>query len=174
MKRKCLNCVEYKDCSDSFVAWIFFIVGVVAAIAIWHGLSPGRYKIDISSSNWECMACGNTFVKKTKESPPIVCPECKAEEAVEVHSRVCSKCGKTTPVFRMRLIESAREEVKDPTHKMVSFIRPLEAQYWIEQDDGNYGWTDWIQMNSMEATDYRRSQKCPNCGESLLRAKRKR
>ncbi|NQT23452.1 MAG: hypothetical protein HQ579_08480 [Candidatus Omnitrophica bacterium] len=31
---KCKNCIEQRNCSDSFASWIFFIVGLVAAIAI--------------------------------------------------------------------------------------------------------------------------------------------
>ncbi len=31
---KCLNCIERKNCEDSITAWIFFIVGLVATIAI--------------------------------------------------------------------------------------------------------------------------------------------
>ena len=32
--RKCLSCNEYKNCKDSFSSWIFFIVGLIATIAI--------------------------------------------------------------------------------------------------------------------------------------------
>ena len=32
--RECLNCIERKNCEDSFTAWIFFIIGLVATIAI--------------------------------------------------------------------------------------------------------------------------------------------
>ncbi|MBL7156628.1 MAG: hypothetical protein ISS92_00550 [Candidatus Omnitrophica bacterium] len=31
---KCVNCTEYKNCRDSFTSWIFFIIGIVATIAI--------------------------------------------------------------------------------------------------------------------------------------------
>jgi len=31
---KCLNCVEYKRCRDSYVSWIFFAIGLVATIAM--------------------------------------------------------------------------------------------------------------------------------------------
>lgn len=34
MKTKCINCSEYKNCNDSFASWIFFIVGLVATVAI--------------------------------------------------------------------------------------------------------------------------------------------
>ncbi len=34
MNKKCLNCSEYKNCRDSFVSWIFFIIGMVATIAL--------------------------------------------------------------------------------------------------------------------------------------------
>ena len=32
--RKCINCSERKNCSDSFTSWIFFIIGIIATIAI--------------------------------------------------------------------------------------------------------------------------------------------
>ena len=31
---KCKDCTEYKRCKDSFASWIFFLVGLVATIAI--------------------------------------------------------------------------------------------------------------------------------------------
>ena len=34
MDKKCLNCSEYKNCRDSFASWIFFLIGIVATIAI--------------------------------------------------------------------------------------------------------------------------------------------
>ena len=33
-KKKCLTCVEYKRCRDSYASWIFFVIGLVATIAI--------------------------------------------------------------------------------------------------------------------------------------------
>jgi hypothetical protein len=33
-KDKCLTCSEYKNCRDSFSSWIFFIIGLIATIAI--------------------------------------------------------------------------------------------------------------------------------------------
>jgi len=33
-KRKCLNCGQAKNCGDSFVSWIFFIIGLIATVAI--------------------------------------------------------------------------------------------------------------------------------------------
>lgn len=32
--KKCLNCSEYRNCRDSFASWIFFIIGIIATIAI--------------------------------------------------------------------------------------------------------------------------------------------
>jgi len=32
--KKCLDCSEYKNCKDSFASWIFFIIGLIATIAI--------------------------------------------------------------------------------------------------------------------------------------------
>lgn len=34
MKNRCITCSEYKNCKDSFASWIFFIVGLVATVAI--------------------------------------------------------------------------------------------------------------------------------------------
>ena len=34
MNMKCINCSERKRCSDSFASWIFFIIGLIATIAI--------------------------------------------------------------------------------------------------------------------------------------------
>ena len=33
-KNNCLNCSEYRNCRDSFASWIFFIVGIIATIAV--------------------------------------------------------------------------------------------------------------------------------------------
>ncbi|MCG2711953.1 MAG: hypothetical protein L6416_06485 [Candidatus Omnitrophica bacterium] len=32
--KKCLNCLQRKNCGDSFVSWIFFVIGLVATVAI--------------------------------------------------------------------------------------------------------------------------------------------
>jgi hypothetical protein len=32
--KKCINCSEYKNCKDSFAAWIFFIIGLAATVSI--------------------------------------------------------------------------------------------------------------------------------------------
>ena len=32
--KKCLNCQEYKNCKDSFTSWIFFIIGIIATLAV--------------------------------------------------------------------------------------------------------------------------------------------
>lgn len=35
MKNKeCITCIEYKRCRDSYVSWIFFIIGLIATVAI--------------------------------------------------------------------------------------------------------------------------------------------
>lgn len=31
---KCIKCSEYKNCSDSFKSWIFFIIGLVATVSV--------------------------------------------------------------------------------------------------------------------------------------------
>ena len=31
---KCLSCSEYNNCKDSFASWVFFIIGLIATIAI--------------------------------------------------------------------------------------------------------------------------------------------
>ncbi|MBU1863315.1 MAG: hypothetical protein KKH94_06615 [Candidatus Omnitrophica bacterium] len=34
MKKQCRSCSEYRRCKDSFTSWIFFIVGLIATIAM--------------------------------------------------------------------------------------------------------------------------------------------
>ncbi len=31
---KCINCLEHKRCEDNYTSWIFFIIGLIATIAI--------------------------------------------------------------------------------------------------------------------------------------------
>jgi len=31
---ECKNCIEHKRCKDSFLSWIFFIIGLIATMAI--------------------------------------------------------------------------------------------------------------------------------------------
>lgn len=33
-KDKCIDCLEYKRCKDSYTSWIFFIIGLIATIAL--------------------------------------------------------------------------------------------------------------------------------------------
>jgi len=33
-KKKCENCTEYRRCKDSYTSWIFFIIGLIATIAV--------------------------------------------------------------------------------------------------------------------------------------------
>ena len=33
-KEKCVNCPEYKNCSESFASWVFFMIGLVATVAM--------------------------------------------------------------------------------------------------------------------------------------------
>ena len=32
--KKCVSCREYRNCQDSFTSWVFFIVGIIATVAI--------------------------------------------------------------------------------------------------------------------------------------------
>lgn len=32
--KRCINCVEHKRCKDSYTSWLFFIIGLIATIAI--------------------------------------------------------------------------------------------------------------------------------------------
>ena len=31
---KCVDCVEHRRCNDSFASWIFFVIGLIATIAL--------------------------------------------------------------------------------------------------------------------------------------------
>jgi len=48
--RKCIDCSEYTNCKDSFASWVFFIIGLIATVAIrvvtvLIGLNPVYAKI---------------------------------------------------------------------------------------------------------------------------------
>lgn len=32
--KKCVDCIEYRNCQESFSSWIFFIIGIIATIAV--------------------------------------------------------------------------------------------------------------------------------------------
>lgn len=32
--KKCVGCAEHKNCQESFSSWIFFIIGIIATIAV--------------------------------------------------------------------------------------------------------------------------------------------
>ena len=32
--KRCISCNEYKNCKDSFTSWVFFIIGLIATVAI--------------------------------------------------------------------------------------------------------------------------------------------
>ncbi len=34
MQKRCITCSEYKNCRDSFASWVFFIIGLIATVAI--------------------------------------------------------------------------------------------------------------------------------------------
>lgn len=34
MNKKCVDCAEYKNCKESSLSWVFFIIGIIATIAV--------------------------------------------------------------------------------------------------------------------------------------------
>lgn len=32
--KKCIGCSQYKKCKDSFTSWIFFVIGIIATVAL--------------------------------------------------------------------------------------------------------------------------------------------
>ena len=32
--KKCIGCSQYKNCKDSFASWVFFIIGIIATVAL--------------------------------------------------------------------------------------------------------------------------------------------
>ena len=33
-KNKCIGCSEYRNCQDSYASWLFFIIGIIATVAV--------------------------------------------------------------------------------------------------------------------------------------------
>lgn len=33
-KKKCLNCIQNKNCNETYISWIFFVIALIATVAI--------------------------------------------------------------------------------------------------------------------------------------------
>ena len=105
---------------------------------------------------WQCLECDDIFKEKTSELPPIDCPKGHPGQAVALYYATCPECGKKVPESRWRLTErgKAQEEAmrklqeegefRPPPMALMGMGAAREIQYWVQQSDGSYGWTDWI------------------------------
>jgi len=130
---------------------------------------------------WQCLNCDDIFKKKTLEWPPIECPKCSGQ-AVGFSYRTCPQCGEEIVVSRWRLTEAgkAQEKARKAQEEAKGFRGPpqgpfgpmgmgppIETQYRAQQNDGSYGWTDWISSRTPAAVMIYSTLKCEKC-QALL------
>ena len=131
---------------------------------------------------WQCLECANIFKEKTFESPPIDCPKGHPGQAVALRYRICPQCGEKVAVSRWRLTEEgkAQEEARKAQEEARGFrgpprgplgpmgmAPPIEVQYWAQQSDGSYGWTDWISSRDPRTMMIELALTCEKC-QALL------
>ena len=161
---------------------LIFVITCSAAIAVavlttaftlWSGGSGGR----MGPSQWQCLepGCGYEFSKNTREHPPIECPKCGGQ-AVRVNYRKCPRCGKNVLVSRMRLTEQGQaryQNIKGSSGQVSAMPRgpgmalPMEIQFWAQQADGSFGWTDWILPGDPQIGQSVSVPKCSKCAAPL-------
>ena len=88
----------------------------------------------------------------------------------------CPKCGEDVLVSRMRLTEQGQaqyQNMKESSDQMPvvpmgpGMDLPSEIQFWAQQADGSFGWTDWIFSGDPQIGQVFSSLKCPKCSTPL-------
>ena len=136
---------------------------------------------------WQCVKCDYEFSFETPVFPPVDCPKCSGQ-AARVSYQKCPHCGKQVPMYRTRVAEHVRdeimamkkqleEELKDQDPEAGGAINPLvmrmmmappkELQFWVKQDDGQYGWGPWLDNDAPETWQLFETLRCSKCGGQL-------
>lgn len=131
----------------------------------------------VRSFDWQCLECGSEFRSKTRETPPIACPECQGQ-AVRLDYRKCPACGERVLVSRMHAAETTEAQGEatgaKPGEEQGVLPRPgllappMLIQYRLKQSDGSYGWSLWMPLVSRQAQQAEFNLQCPECGSPLL------
>ena len=149
------------------------VAAVTMAFTLFSGGSGGK----IGPSQWQCLNpdCGYEFSKDTREYSPIECGKCGGQ-AVWVNYRKCPECEEDVLVSRTRLTEQGQaqyQNMKESPGKMPvtpmgpRMSLPMENQFWVQQADGSYGWTDWVFAGGPQSRQVFSSLKCPKCSAPL-------
>ena len=136
---------------------------VVAAVAVVHYFSGGSSKI--VATKWQCLNCDREFKMKKFVAPPIECPKCDGQ-AVRLVYRTCPKCKAKVLASRVQRIGGAGAGGA-PGMGGPMGMPPMQAQFWLKQPDGSYGWSDWMSLASPQARQIHDGFKCTECGASL-------
>lgn len=154
---------------------------LVAAVALIHFLTGSSGTGNVTSA-WQCLACDSEFSKTTTEMPPIACPKCDGQ-AVRVMYRKCPSCGNQMAVNRLRLSEADKARRDAMATKlaespgtaparppMMGLMNMQETQYRVKQQDGSYGWTDWMSgsLSPRVAMEWQRNMRCSKCDALLF------
>ena len=170
---------------DKLIFIIICSLGIgVAVIVLAVHLFP-RNIVAAQSGRWQCLECDHTFKKETSELPPIECPKC-GQDAVGLTYRTCPQCGKKTVVSHWSLTEQGKAEEEatrrqeEETGTQQPRLRPLVAelpiavQYWAQQTDGSYGWTDWMNKADPMSRMVHAALTCDKCQSPLYPVQQRR
>ena len=148
-------------------------VAVITMVFMFSGGSSGRMGV----SQWQCLNtdCGNEFSNDTQGLSPVKCEKCGGQ-AASVNRRKCPACEENVLVSRMRLAEQGQaqyQNIKESSGQMRAMPvmpgmeLPMEIQFWMQQADGSYGWTDWIFAAGPQSGQVSSSLTCPKCNAPL-------
>ena len=118
-----------------------------------------------SATTWQCLECECEFTTRTLQMPPLPCPKC-AGQAVKVHYRTCPGCKKPVIFHRQRQSNNDLGQM-DFSPGRPAGVAPMEFQYWHEQRDGTYAWSDWMHPLSAAALKIKADMECPDCQAKL-------
>jgi hypothetical protein len=127
----------------------------------------------------ECPNCNKQIIPKTPMARYEKCSECDVSPR-QVIERKCGGCDEKVLYIRMRLTKRGEEQYEQMMASageggppMMGMMAPGEmmtydqdVQYWVQQDDGNYGWSASMNRMSPEATAMQQQYTCPNCGKT--------
>ena len=145
---------------------LIFIIICSAAIAVAIITLAYSFKGEptIPTKKFQCLDCDYEFTEKTTKIPPVECSKCGGQ-AAELSYRSCRECGEEVLISRLRAIQGEAQEQSSGSGMLGAF----EVQYWGKQEDGSYGWTQWMSVGSPESIKLSAGLQCSKCGARFYR-----
>ena len=175
------------DEKTTFIIICVAAICIAAATLIVPRLMPkgGRQ----TGVRLECPNCNKQTIPKTPMARYEKCSECGVSP-MQVIERKCGGCDEKVSYTRMRLTKRGEEQYEQMMASAGEGRPPMmgmepggmmafeqEVQYWIKQDNGDYGWSAWMNSMSPEATAMQQQYTCPKCGKTqqeILEERRRR